>query len=30
VVNGRTAGKKYIDGVLVPLGTEEPDYDVYP
>jgi hypothetical protein len=30
VVNPRAAGGKYIDGVLSPLSTPDPDYDAYP
>jgi hypothetical protein len=30
VVNPAAAGMKYVDGLLVPVGTPEPDYDAYP
>ncbi len=29
-LNPRDKGEKYVDGVLVPLSTPEPDWDVYP
>jgi hypothetical protein len=30
VVNPLAAGRKYVDGVLVPLATADPDFDAYP
>ena len=29
VVNPAVAGMKYVDGMLVPLSTPEPDWDAY-
>ena len=30
VVNPAVAGMKYVDGLLVPVSTPEPDWDAYP
>ena len=30
VVNPAAPGRKYVDGVLVPLHAAEPDWDAYP
>ena len=30
MVNPAAAGMKYVDGLLVPVHTPEPDWDAYP